>query len=85
VIALIFVPVVALLFFALYRRRFVKFGMRFLGASIFLEASDYQAEPRNHVEVTGTSEAQVRLGGDPKFQTVVEKRSWKSGDIDATQ
>ena len=34
----------ALLFFALHGRRHVKFAMKFLGATVFLEAADYQVQ-----------------------------------------
>ena len=42
---------VALLFYALYRRHYVRFGFKILGATFFLEASDPQIKPKNSSDV----------------------------------
>ena len=44
-IALAILLLAALLFFALHRRRHVKFAMKFLGATLFLEAADHKVQP----------------------------------------
>jgi hypothetical protein len=36
----------AMVLFALHRRRYVKFGVRFLGATLFLEAADQPVPPQ---------------------------------------
>jgi hypothetical protein len=51
VTTLIICLMVALLFYALYRRRYVRFGFKILGATLFLEASDPQIGPKNSSDV----------------------------------
>ena len=42
----------ALLCYALHRRRYVRFGMKMLGATVFLEAADHQ--PKNSAALEAT-------------------------------
>jgi hypothetical protein len=65
VTVLIICLVVALLFYALYRHRYVRFGMRILGATFFLEATDHQAEPKNTVDL-GRVLPTARLDSEPE-------------------
>ena len=50
-IVLIVCLVAALLFYALYRRPHVRFGLRILGTTLFLEAHDRTAESEPEVDV----------------------------------
>jgi hypothetical protein len=55
----------ALLFFALYRHRYVRFGMKFFGATVFLEAADHPQLGQQESEQK--SELPVLAGSDHKL------------------
>ena len=73
--ALIICLVAALLFFALYRRRYVKFLMKFLGATVFLEAADHPVSPSPEFRpLQVDSERQPEAAIAPPDQKLIESK-----------